>query len=156
MDIENHYPLYMDVHVMIYVGFGFLMVFLKSYSWTAVGLNYLIASWSLLWCILTSAFWNEVCEQYSIGHTPFVKFQIDLKELIFLAEFGAGAVLITFGALLGKCNVFQLWIIASIEVMFYSMNYAILAYIFGTLDIGGAMTIHTFGAYYGLTTTWFF
>jgi hypothetical protein len=36
------------------------------------------------------------------------------------------------------------------------MNYAILAYIFGTLDIGGAMTIHTFGAYYGLTTTWFF
>jgi ammonium transporter Rh len=61
-DISNHYPFFMDVHVMIFVGFGFLMVFLKSYSWTAVGYNYLIAAYSLLWCILTSAFWNEVCK----------------------------------------------------------------------------------------------
>lgn len=62
IDIENHFPMFMDVHVMIFVGFGFLMVFLKSYSWTAVGFNFLIAAYSLLWCILTSAFWNEVCK----------------------------------------------------------------------------------------------
>lgn len=53
--------MYMDVHVMIFVGFGFLMVFLKSYSWSAVGFNYLIACWAIEVCILTGAFWNEVC-----------------------------------------------------------------------------------------------
>ncbi len=48
----------MDVHVMIYIGFGFLMVFLKSYSWSAVAVNYFIASWALEWCVLTTAFWE--------------------------------------------------------------------------------------------------
>ncbi len=79
-----------------------------------------------------------------------------MKSLIFLAEFGSAAVLITFGALLGKCNVFQLWVIATIEVFFYSLNGAIVIRIFQALDIGGAMTIHTFGAYFGLATTFFF
>jgi Ammonium Transporter Family len=43
----NHYPMYMDVHVMVFVGFGFLMSFLKNSSWTAIGFTYLIACWSI-------------------------------------------------------------------------------------------------------------
>jgi len=39
--------MYMDIHVMIFVGFGFLMTFLKAASWTAVGFTYLIAVWAL-------------------------------------------------------------------------------------------------------------
>jgi hypothetical protein len=31
---------------MIYIGFGFLMVFLKTGSWTAVGFNYLLSAWA--------------------------------------------------------------------------------------------------------------
>ena len=45
--LTNHYPEYQDVHVMIFIGFGFLMVFLKSHSWTSVGFNYIIAVWAL-------------------------------------------------------------------------------------------------------------
>lgn len=41
----DHYPMFQDVHVMIFVGFGFLMVFLKCHSWTSVGFNFLIAAW---------------------------------------------------------------------------------------------------------------
>ncbi len=43
----NHYPMYMDIHVMVFVGFGFLMTFLKNSSWTAIGFTYLIACWSI-------------------------------------------------------------------------------------------------------------
>ena len=43
----NHYPMYMDIHVMVFVGFGFLMTFLKCSSWTAIGFTYLIACWSI-------------------------------------------------------------------------------------------------------------
>lgn len=52
-----------------------------------------------------------------------------MNELI-LADFGAGAVLISFGAILGKVNLFQLWAIATIEIFIYCLNEAILMEIF--------------------------
>jgi ammonium transporter Rh len=72
--------MYMDVHVMIFIGFGFLMVFLKSYSWSAVGINFFLGAWSLEVCVLTGAFWNEVCNKfwYQIKGSPFEKNPIDL------------------------------------------------------------------------------
>jgi len=73
-----------------------------------------------------------------------------------LAEFGSGAVLITFGALLGKANFFQLWAIATLEVFFFSLNDALIYDFLQLIDVGGAMTIHMFGAYFGLAATYFF
>ena len=31
--IHSYYPMWQDVHVFVYIGFGFLMVYLKSGSW---------------------------------------------------------------------------------------------------------------------------
>lgn len=45
--LNRLYPFFQDVHVMIFIGFGFLMVFLKTHSWTSVGFNFLIACWAL-------------------------------------------------------------------------------------------------------------
>lgn len=45
--VQKYYPLFQDVHVMIFVGFGFLMVFLKTHSWTSVGFNFVIAAFAL-------------------------------------------------------------------------------------------------------------
>lgn len=45
--------------------------------------------------------------------------------MLILADFGACAVLISFGALLGKCSLFQLWLVATIEIIFYTLNWAI-------------------------------
>lgn len=44
--MQSYYPMWQDVHTMIYVGFGFLMVFLKTSSWSAVGFNYLLSAWT--------------------------------------------------------------------------------------------------------------
>jgi len=73
-----------------------------------------------------------------------------------LADFGAGAVLISFGAILGKCSIFQLWAMATFEVFFYCLNEAILIDIFKVFDIGGSMVIHTFGAFFGLSVAFFY
>ena len=35
--IDHYYPFFQDVHVMIFIGFGFLMTFLKRYSHSALG-----------------------------------------------------------------------------------------------------------------------
>jgi ammonium transporter Rh len=60
-ELSEHYPMYMDIHVMIFVGFGFLMAYLKNSSWTAVGFSYLIACWALQITVLMSGFWRNVC-----------------------------------------------------------------------------------------------
>ena len=71
-------------------------------------------------------------------------------------DFAAAAVLITFGVILGKCNLLQLWVLATIEILIYSLNETILVKIFDVRDIGGSMVIHTFGAAYGIAASFFF
>jgi len=84
---------------MIYVGFGFLMVFLKKHCWTSVGYNFLIAAYSCQLAILVTGFWHM-----AIVKCEFHKIPLDIPSLI-IGDFGAGAVLITFGAILGKCDI---------------------------------------------------
>ena len=69
------------------------------------------------------------------------------------ADFAAAAVLITFGAVLGRISPAQLLIIAVIECICYSGNVALNEYIFSAADVGGSMVIHTFGAYFGLAAS---
>ena len=44
--------MFQDVHVMIFIGFGFLMTFLKKYGLSAVSLNMLIAVISIQGCMV--------------------------------------------------------------------------------------------------------
>ena len=43
-NVALYYPMFQDVHVMIFIGFGFLMTFLKKYGYSATGINMLIAA----------------------------------------------------------------------------------------------------------------
>jgi len=147
--VRQYYPIFQDVHVMIFIGFGFLMVFLKTHSWTSVGFNFLIAAWVIQVGILMTAFWHMVLEG------KFHKINLSMTSLI-VGDFAAGAILITFGAVLGKCSLSQLWCLASMELIFYSINEAIGAGQLGAVDMGGSMWVHTFGAYFGLAASYFF
>lgn len=48
--------MFQDVHVMIFIGFGFLMTFLKKYGLSAVSLNMLIAVITIQWAVLIYGF----------------------------------------------------------------------------------------------------
>lgn len=65
-----------------------------------------------------------------------------------------GAVLITFGALLGKVNLDQLMVIALIESFFWCLNEGITVVVLGTADVGGTMVIHMFGAFFGVAASY--
>lgn len=84
---------------MIYVGFGFLMVFLKQHCWTSVGYNFIIAAYAAQLTILVQGFWHM-----ALVEEHFAPITLDIPSLI-IGDFGAGAVLITFGAILGKCSL---------------------------------------------------
>lgn len=49
-----------------------------------------------------------------------------------------------------------MFVLGTIEIIFYGLNEAIGAGNFGAVDMGGSMFVHTFGAYYGLAATYFY
>ena len=100
--VQKLYPFFQDVHVMIFIGFGFLMSFLKTMSWTALSYNWIISIWAFQFAILSVGFWHQV-----FGDAPFARIEVNLESMI-LGDFGAGAAMITFGVLLGKANLQQL------------------------------------------------
>lgn len=50
---------FQDVHVMIFVGFGFLMTFLKRYGFGAVGFNFLLAAFGIQWALLMQGWFHS-------------------------------------------------------------------------------------------------
>ncbi|XP_017708037.1 PREDICTED: ammonium transporter Rh type B isoform X2 [Rhinopithecus bieti] len=173
------YPSFQDVHAMVFVGFGFLMVFLQRYGFSSVGFTFLLAAFALQWSTLVQGFLHS----FHSGHI-----HVGVESMI-NADFCVGAVLISSGALLGKTGPAQLLLMALLEVVLFGINEFVLLHLLGVRvwggmewgvgggqgqplsqehgggggvlplhltappqvrDAGGSMTIHTFGAYFGL------
>ena len=66
------------------------------------------------------------------------------------ADICAAAILISFGAVLGKTSPLQLLVMAFLEVIFYAVNETLCFKYLKISDMGGSITIHAFGAYFGL------
>lgn len=146
-DMHNSYPLFQDVHVMIFIGFGFLMTFLRKHGYNSLGMTMLLATFTIQWYTLTAGFWHGVFKNH------FARIRLTILDLI-KADFCAGSVLITYGAILGKVSPFQLMVITIIEPIFFALNEAICLHL-GVADIGGTHVIHMFGAYFGLACSLF-
>jgi len=147
--IYQQYGLFQDIHVMMFIGFGFLMTFLKKYWFSALGMNFWLAALTLQWYILVSGFWHCV-----LDNDWSQKIQVHIDSFI-NGDFGAASILICFGALLGKVSFNQMTLIALVQLVFYALNEALAFLWFKITDIGGSMIIHTFGAYFGLTVSFF-
>ncbi|XP_062891396.1 ammonium transporter Rh type A-like [Mobula hypostoma] len=137
---HNLYPSFQDVHVMIFVGFGFLMTFLKKYGFSSVGYNLLIAAFGLQWGTLMQGW---------LHHMHNRQIHVNILSLI-NADFSTATVLISFGAILGKTNPVQLLIMTLLEITIFAVNEHLVTGILKVKDVGASMTIHAFGAYFGL------
>jgi len=47
-----NFTVYQDVQVMVFVGFGFLMNFLRKYGYSAIGLTMIVGAVAIQWSIL--------------------------------------------------------------------------------------------------------
>ena len=117
---------------MIIVGFGFLMTFLKRYSWSSLGFNFLFTAFTVQWAILVQGWFfdsahhgddhgNDTSHTGSdISDLQFV--HVDLLAMI-EAEFSSGCILISFGAVLGVASPVQLLIMIILEIVFYKVRF---------------------------------
>ncbi|XP_072166344.1 ammonium transporter Rh type B-A-like [Diadema setosum] len=140
--VDKYYGLFQDVHVMMFIGFGFLMTFLKRYGYGSVGFNFLLAAFVIQWSTLFRGF-------LELEHGEIY---VNIQTMLF-ADFTSAAILISFGALLGKASPLQLIIMAFFEVICAIGNEHIGVNMLGTVDIGGSMYVHTFGAYFGIAAS---
>src|SRR4030066_2015284 len=144
---ENEFMYEKSIHilVMLVVGFGFLMVFVRKYGYTSVTATYLAVALSLpLYMLIRPYLWGSAAD-ISIANISMLLF----------AEFAAASLLIAIGGPLGRINTSQYLLIGLLFTPLYALNEWIL--LSGTvipigafLDTAGAVMIHAFGAYFAL------
>jgi ammonium transporter Rh len=111
---------------------------------SAVGLNFVLSALMMVGAIFCLGW----------AHNGFGSFEVDLPLLVD-AAFCAAAGMITFGAVIGFATPTQLvWLLAA-EVPIYAANFYLVTHSIGTFDVGGSITIHVFGAFYGLGASYF-
>lgn len=142
--------MFMDLHVMVFVGFGFLFTFLKTHSWTGIGYTFVISAWVLELTIVLVGFWYQ-----GLVQREYHKINLTISSLV-IGDYGALTVMVSFGAILGKCSLHQLWVLATFEIVFFALNLAICDGIMHAVDMGGSVYVHAFGAYFGVSASYFF
>jgi len=145
--VENQfmYEKSIDVLLMLLIGFGFLMVFVRKYGYTSITTTFLMVALSLpLYMLVRPYLWGSASALTATN----------ISMLLF-AEFAAASLLIAIGGPLGRINTSQSLLIGALFTPFYALNEWILfsgAVIpAGTvLDTAGSISIHAFGAYFAL------
>jgi ammonium transporter Rh len=140
----EQYNFAIHIMAMLLVGFGFLMVFVKKYGYSALTGTYLVVAAGLPAYMLLRA--------QGIFGEPLPPTSV--KALLF-AEFAVAAALIAMGAVLGRLKLYQYALLAVLLVAAYALNEHLvlnnaLAITKGFTDTAGSIIIHAFGAYFGL------
>lgn len=87
--------------------FGYLMTFLKSYGLSAVCFTMLVTAIGLQWYIFVDSFFHQIYLNYVHGNTyAWHYINIDIYFML-NCLFGVSAVLISFGAVIGKLSPLQ-------------------------------------------------
>lgn len=102
-----------------------------------MGYNFLVAAFVLEWALIVRGYMFDF-------DAATQSFPIDVERII-VADFVAAAVLISFGAVLGKTNPTQLIVMAFIEVVLQSANEFLGLRRYCAFDIGESMFVHVFG-----------
>lgn len=137
---------YTPVATFVFLGFGLLMTYLKAHTWTGAAFSVFLGAWTMQIVLIGRYVWYGLFDDFV---------ELDLSGLnIIHALYGAAAVLVSFSAVLGKVNSFQLIFFGLFHAIFYTLNATLTDTVYWASDVGGANTIHIFGASFGLAAAW--
>lgn len=141
----QQYDFAIGILAMLLLGFGFLMVYVKNYGFSALtGTYLLVASVLPIYMGLKS-----------MGVLSHEALPADSVKALLFAEFAAASALIAMGAVLGRLKLYQYALLGALIVPFYMLNEWLvleggLGVTEGFVDAGGSIAIHAFGAYFGM------
>ncbi|GMS78231.1 hypothetical protein PENTCL1PPCAC_406, partial [Pristionchus entomophagus] len=140
--LNTKYPYYMGTHVIIFIGFAYLMSFLKRYGYSAISINMLLACLTIEWAVLCRGLFSK-----QFAETGTISLNIDH---LLHADFSAACILITMGVVLGKLSPTQYVIMTLIEVPISQATELLCRDVYKINDAGGSIVVHVFGAYFGI------
>eukprot|EP00795_Rhopilema_esculentum_P004944 gene4944-21286_t len=130
---------------MLFVGFPFLMTFLKHHGFSSSGYTLIIGAMIIQWGMLVTGWISNAAS--GVPHP--IKVKINIKSML-AAEFNTCTILITFATILGQASRVQYLFVAIVETVFFNVNEMILSHFLVISDAGGSVVIHMFGCYFGL------
>lgn len=141
---DQRYNRAIHIMVMLLIGFGFLMVFVRKYGRSALTATFLLVSTALPL-------------YFVVKGTGILGGASEEIEKLILAEFGAASLLIAAGAVLGRLKMPQYILLGLLFIPAYAFNeWVVLGGGLGLIDVGsvidtgGSIVIHAFGAIFGL------
>ncbi|KAB5582105.1 hypothetical protein PHYPO_G00183350 [Pangasianodon hypophthalmus] len=142
------YAKFQDIHVMVFLGFGFLATFLTRYGFSSSGFSMLVAALAVQWATILNGF--------LLFRSFNWKIRIQLKSLVD-AELCAASTLVAMGAIYGKTNPVQLLVFALIEVTGFVLNQWLIQTMLQTRThwLYSIVLINIFGALFGVMTSRF-
>lgn len=145
---DQRYGAWQDTNVMMLIGFGFLMTFIKTHAYSALTYTFFINAIVMQLYILFSALWQTIFNEFSDSY-------IRVSQIIITkSSYCVASVLIAFGGIIGRVGPKQLLIVGTVMAFLYPFNEILNTDKIKTYDAGGSTTIHTFGAYFGLGVSW--
>ena len=135
--------IFKDINIMVFVGFGMLHTLLKKYSWSSITINMVAIAFSFQIALFANLLWaNAFREKWQTGILNFESF---IKSII-----NSCSVIVSLGCVLGKLSTTQYILMIILETFVCSLNYQLCDVKLETIDVGGALYIHTFGTIFGL------
>lgn len=148
----DKYPYFIDMHIMIFIGFGFLLSCFHKGRLHFIATCFWVAALCLQLFFLASTIFRNISKEFSGEKTQPAVFNIN--NLIG-ATGCAASQLIALCCIIGKGNNLQYLIMAFFGVILFAVNSLFVtdnSYL-GCREIGGSMVVHTFGAAYGIGLT---
>jgi ammonium transporter Rh len=141
IDLKGIKP-FQEINIFIFIGFGFLRSFIKYYSWTSIALTFIAGIVSFEFGLFIIICWSSLFKKnWSDGIFNF--------QHLLDTNYCSATVIIALGAVLGKLSFPQYFIMIFLGIFFSTLNYVLLRQTFRIIDVGGALTVHLFGASFG-------
>nr|XP_021387951.1 ammonium transporter Rh type B [Lonchura striata domestica] len=134
---------FQDAHIQVLLSFGLLVAFLSRYGPGSAASSILVTAFAIQWALLIQGFFYFFLNG---------KIYVEAQSLV-SADFCTAAVLISSGAVLGRVSPGQMLLLALLEVSLCTLSEYILLGLMAVSDSGRSLTVHTFGAYFGLAVS---
>jgi ammonium transporter Rh len=152
---DGNVMFFTHLQVMVFVGMGLLMGTLKSYGYTTSGYALCFGAVVMQWGVLLNGLFANVFQDKDLyPNYEWIKVQMTSNRFI-EADYGLAALLVTLGALLGKVSLEQGMVVTFFHMVFYAINNNLCRVTMAAADVGGTLTVHMFGAYFGLMASKF-
>jgi len=120
----------------------------RNNRWSGLGFNLLLGAYAIQGSYLLLGFLKMATRK--IDHDDWEPTQLNIYD-VGPAIYCAATVMISLSSVIGNISPPGLLVMATIEIIAWIMNYWIVIDRYKVIDNGGSMTVHTFGALYGVT-----